>query len=320
MFPWLAPMYTELFLPLISKQGVVVIKLAKLLLTHQRGDRLQPVQFYAEKFKTGVGTMHAAIAYLQEIGAVALDSRGHLGTFIREIDYPLIWSLIGQNHIVGGMPLPYSRRLEGLATGLNETFDQAGVALNLVYTRGALNRLQALVRGKFDFVIISRFAFNNAIEYGFAIDEVLSLGIGSYVGQHIILLADHEKQEIEDGMRVGIDPSSIDQVLLAKEACAGKNVKYVEINYMNLMVAMQKGQIDATIWNQDDFYASSHAFKAIPLSRTTQFKEAQENTEAVIAVGKGNRLVLQTLQSVVNKELIRDIQKQVMENQLMPIY
>lgn len=313
-------MYTELFLPLISKQGVVVIKLAKLLLTHQRGDRLQPVQFYAEKFKTGVGTMHAAIAYLQEIGAVALDSRGHLGTFIREIDYPLIWSLIGQNHIVGGMPLPYSRRLEGLATGLNETFDQAGVALNLVYTRGALNRLQALVRGKFDFVIISRFAFNNAIEYGFAIDEVLSLGIGSYVGQHIILLADHEKQEIEDGMRVGIDPSSIDQVLLAKEACAGKNVKYVEINYMNLMVAMQKGQIDATIWNQDDFYASSHAFKAIPLSRTTQFKEAQENTEAVIAVGKGNRLVLQTLQSVVNKELIRDIQKQVMENQLMPIY
>jgi hypothetical protein len=309
-------MYNDLILPLISKQGVVVIKLAKLFLTHQPGDRIQPIQFYAKKFKTGVGTLHAAIAYLQEIGAVGLDSRGHLGTFIREIDYPLIWSLIGQNHIVGGMPLPYSRRLEGLATALNEAFDQAGVALNLVYTRGALNRLQALVKQKFDFVILSRFAFNNAIAYGLSIEEVLSLGIGSYVGQHIILLRDHSRQGIEDGMRVGIDPSSIDQMLLAKDACAGKVTQSVEINYMNLMTAMQQGQIDATIWNGDDFYASNHPFKAIPLSQT----HAQENTEAVIAAEQGNRIVLQTLRSIIHKDQVHAIQQQVMENQRMPIY
>ncbi len=314
------PMRTDLFLPLVSKQGIAVIKLANLLLTHQKGDRLQPIQIYAKKFKTGVGTMQAAISYLQEIGAVALDSRGHLGTFVREINYPIIWSLIGQNHIVGGMPLPYSRRLEGLATGLHEAFDQAGVALNLVYTRGALNRLQALAKGKFDFVILSRFAFNNATDYGLSIEEVMSIGTGSYVGQHIILLTNHDKQYIEDGMRVGIDPSSIDQILLAKEACRGIDVKYIEINYMNLMAAMQKGHIDATIWNQDDFYASSHPFKAIPLILKEQFTKAQENTEAIIAMGKGNRLLLQTLRSIVNKELIRDIQKKVMDNKLMPIY
>jgi hypothetical protein len=313
-------MHTDLFLPLVSKQGIAVIKLANLLLTHQKGDRLQPVQFYAEKFKTGVGTMQAAFSYLEEIGAVTLDRRGHLGTFVLEINYPIIWSLIGQNHIVGGMPLPYSRRLEGLATGLHESFDQAGVALNLVYTRGALNRLQALAKGKFDFVIISRFAFNNAANYGFTVDEVLNLGKGSYVGQHILLLADHEKQYIENGMRVGIDTSSIDQVLLVKEACRGFDVKYVEINYMNLMTAMQKGLIDATIWNQDDFYASSHPFKAIPLTLRGQYTKAQENTEAIIAIEKGNQLLLQTLRAIVRKELICLIQKQVMDNQLMPIY
>ena len=313
-------MRTDLFLPLVSKQGIAVIKMANLLLTHQRGDRLPPIQEYAEKFNTGIGTVHAAIAYLQEIEAVALDSRGHLGTFIREINYPLIWSLCGQNHIVGGMPLPYSRRLEGLATGLHEAFDKAGVALNLVYTRGALNRLQALAMEKFDFVILSRFAFNNAIERGLTIEEVLSLGTGSYVGQHIVLLADTEKSGIEDGMRVGIDPVSIDQVLLAKEACSGRKVKYVEINYMNLMVAMQKGQIDATIWNGDDFYASSHPFKAIPLSQSIQAAHLQENTEAIIAVEQGNRLVLQTLRSIIYKDQVLSIQKQVMSNQHLPIY
>jgi DNA-binding GntR family transcriptional regulator len=90
-------MVTDLFLPLVSRQGVTVIKLANLLLTHQPGDRMQPVQQYAAEFGTGVGTVQAALTYLQDIGAVSLDSRGHLGTFVRQIDYPLIWSLTGQN-------------------------------------------------------------------------------------------------------------------------------------------------------------------------------------------------------------------------------
>lgn len=312
-------MVHDLFLPLVSKQGMAVVELANLLLTHQRGDRIQSVQQYAAEFGIGVGTVQAALAYLQEVGAVDLDSRGHLGTFIREINYPLLWSLTGQHHIVGGMPLPYSRRYEGLATGLHEAFEKSGVALNLLYTRGALNRLRALKEGKLDFVVLSRFAFENASDYGLAIEEVLGLGSESYVGQHIILLRDHGGQEIEDGMRVGIDPSSIDQALLAKEACRDKNVELVRINYMNLMTAMQRGQIDATVWNRDDFYASSYPFKVVPLAPKDPV-QAQKNTEAVIAVEKDNRLALRTLRSIIDKELVRDIQKQVMENELIPIY
>ncbi len=313
-------MIHDLLLPLVSRQGVAAVRLANLLLTHQRGDRIQPVQQYAAEFGIGVGTVQAALAYLQEIGAVNLDSRGHLGTFIREINYPVIWRLTGQHHIVGGMPLPYSHRYEGLATGLYQAFDQAGVALNLLYTRGALNRLRALARGKLDFVVLSRFAFDNAIEYGLAIEEVLGLGAESYVGQHIILLRDHDKNEIEDGMRVGIDPSSIDQVLLAKEVCSEKNVEFVKISYMSFMTAMQRGQIDATVWNRDDLYASSCPFKAVPLSLVKDLAQTQENTEAVIAVKTGNQLGLRTLRSIIDKELVCDIQKQVMENKLTPTY
>jgi hypothetical protein len=186
--------------------------------------------------------------------------------------------------------------------------------------RGGLNRLQALARGRFDFVVLSRFAFNNTTEHGLEIDEVLGLGSESYVGQHIILLRDHDKKEIEDGMRVGIDLSSIDQVVLAKEACRAKAVKFVEINYMNLMASMEQGQIDATVWNADDFSASSYPFNAVPLSPAEGPARPQENTEAVIAVAKGNQLALQTLRSIIKKDLVCDIQKRVMDNQLMPIY
>jgi hypothetical protein len=313
-------MSDTLLLPLVSKQGVAVLKLAQMLLSHQKGDRLEPIQYYAETYNTGVGTIQAAVAYLQEIEAIRLDTRGHLGTFILDINYPMVWSLTRQNHIVGGMPLPYSRRLEGLATGLHEAFEQVGIALNMVYMRGSLNRLQNLDQEKFDFAILSRFAFNNALQRGSAIEEVLSLGVGSYVSQHILLLAKADKQEIEDGMRVGIDPSSLDQVLLTKAACQDKRVEYVEINYMNLMTAMTKGQIDATTWVEDDFYASSLPFRAVPLSPSQQAATSQENTEAVIAAGLNNNLVIHTLRSIVNTELVCSIQQQVMSGQLLPIY
>ncbi len=313
-------MVNDLFLPLVSKQGVVVVKLANLLLTYQPGDRIQPIQRYAADFGTGVGTVQAALSYLQEIGAVELESRGHLGTFIQDINYPLIWSLTGQNQIVGGMPLPYSRRYEGLATGLHDVFEMAGVALNLVYTRGSLNRLRALAQGKLDFVVLSRFAFNNAAQYGLAMEEVLGLGPESYVGQHIILFYDPGKSEIEDGMRVGIDPSSIDQVLLTKEVCRERNVEFVKIHYMNLVAAMQRGQIDATVWNRDDFYTSSYPFKAVSLSLKGELALMQANTEAVIAVQKGNRVILQTLSSIIDPDRVLEIQRQVMEGILVPSY
>src|SRR5690606_38660768 len=98
---------------------------------------------------------------------------------------------------------------------------------------------------KFDFIVLSRFVLKNAIERQLEVEEVLGLGHESYVGQHVILLRDRDGREIKDGMRVGIDPSSIDQTLLTKDACAGKNVEFVEIGYMNLMAALDKGQIDA---------------------------------------------------------------------------
>jgi hypothetical protein len=297
-----------------------VAKLARILISQRPGDRLRPIHEYAEEFDTGVGTTHAATAYLQRTGAVALDRRGHLGTFVREIDYPKLWRLCGQSHIVGGMPLPYSRRLEGLATGLYEAFGEAGVALNLVYSRGAHNRLQALSSGHLDFALLSRFAFDRAVEGELAIEEVLGLGERTYVGQHIILLADPCKEGIEDGMRVGIDPTSIDQVLLTRHSCRGKEVEFVETSYMNLMVAMEQGRIDATIWNGDDFSASSSRFRAMPLVESGQGTSQHENTEAVLVVERGNLPILRTLNSIINRERIRETQRQVMHGERAPVY
>jgi hypothetical protein len=310
---------SDLF-PLLSKQGQVAVKLARLLLAHQPGDKLSRVRDYADKFGVGVGTVQSAFRYIQQIGAIKLDTRGHLGTFVQDLDFQLLWSITGQEYIVGAMPLPYSRRYEGLATGLHAAFNQGNIPLNLIFNRGANNRLKALLRGNCDFAVMSSLAFKNAVEREQNVEVVMSLGKKTYVGEHVILLRDQFMNNIEDGMRVGIDSQSPDQMLLTQEACRGKNVQFVEVSYMTLAEAMKKGQIDATVWNNDDRLIPSFAFKAIPLPPIDKLTDAQENTEAVIVINKECQYLATILRTIIDKELISKVQRQVMEGDLLPVY
>jgi hypothetical protein len=307
--------------PFLSKQGQTVIELAKLLLSREPGEELERVHDYASRFGVGVGTVQSALRYIQDAGAVELNTKGHLGTFIGEIDYRLLWVITGQEYIVGAMPLPYSRRYEGLATGLHETFKQADVSLNLMYSRGSRDRLRTLIRKECDFVVLSRLALNRALHEGIEIEEVIGLGAETYVGQHVILLRDHSKDRIEDGMRVGLDPQSIDQAELTREACRDKNVELVETNYMHVANTLQRGELDAAVWNGDDFATPSSYFKTVPLSFLGDGKGSPgANTEAVVVIDKSQNHLKNPLRSAVNIELVRDVQRQVMEGKLFPAY
>ena len=45
------------------------------------------VAFLSEKYETARGTVQSSLKLLQDYGAIKLESRGHLGTFITYIDY-----------------------------------------------------------------------------------------------------------------------------------------------------------------------------------------------------------------------------------------
>lgn len=307
--------------PFLSKQGQIVIELAKLLLSRKPGEELERVHDYASRFGVGVGTVQSALRYIQGVGAVELDTKGHLGTFVTEIDYRLLWVITGQEYVVGSMPLPYSRRYEGLATGLHETFKQADVSLNLMYSRGSRDRLRTLARGECDFVVLSRFALNRALREGMEIEEVIGLGPETYVGQHVILLGDHSKDQIEDGMRVALDPQSIDQAELTREACRGKNVELVETSYMHVANTLQRGELDAAVWNGDDFATPSSYFKTVPLSFLGDaIGSTRGNTEAVVVIHESQQHLKNPLRSTVDIGLVRNVQRQVMQGKLFPAY
>lgn len=315
--------------PFLSKQGQTVIELARLLLTRQPGQELERIHDYAARFGVGAGTVQAALRYIQEAGAVDLQMKGHLGTFIGRIDYPLLWSITGQEYMVGTMPLPYSRRYEGLATGLHQAFKQARVRLNMMFSRGSTNRLLTLAGGMCDFVVLSRFAFDVALRDGMEIVEVVALGPETYVGQHVVLLRDPAREQIEDGMRVGVDPQSIDQAELTRQACQGKDVEFVETSYMHLAAALQRGELDAAVWNRDDFSLAERGtfqatpswhFKTVPLSLLEASPGMIGNTEAVVVANRNHAHLKNPLRAIIDTALVCHIQRQVMEGQVLPAY
>jgi hypothetical protein len=300
---------------LLSKQGRIVISLGCDLIGRDVGERLPTVQEYARRYSTSVGTVQNAQSFLQQQSLVKLQPRGHQGTFLSEIDRRSLWKLVHPGDMVGAMPLPYSPRYEGLATAFYQAFEQAEIPLNLVFMRGSAARLKALAEERCDFAIMSAFALAEAEDSERAFVSALNLGRESYVGEHVLLFHQPGMQQIQNGMRVGIDSQSVDQAHLTQQACAGKQVTFVEIGYMQLAAALQKDVIDATVWNSDELrrYPELHT---APLPAALN----SHNTEACVITLNESTHLIALLNECLNVDIIRQIQTEVMNGSRLPRY
>lgn len=302
---------------LMQKNGVVAIKLARELMTMVVGDRIATVASYADKYGTARGTVQSALKLLEEHKAIALEPRGHLGTFISYIDYKMLWRFTDLGTIMGVMPLPYSKLYEGLATGLYKSMNDKEIPFSLAYMRGAETRLDALKAERYDFAVVSKLAATYSIKDGAELDIALEFGRYSYVNEHALIFADKHKIKIEDGMRVGLDSTSIDHYLLTIRQCEGKKVKLVELAYNQIITKLNNGEIDAAIWNIDEIVERKLEINYHPIAANDFNKE---DTEAVIVVNKNNYGVKNLLAQFINEEEVAGYQKQVVTGTMIPNY
>lgn len=300
---------------LMHKNGIAVMKLSREIITLQVGDRLNTVAEYAESFEIARGTVQQAIKFLEQNNAIMLEPRGHLGTFINFIDYKVLWEFTGFGTIVGGMPLPYSKRYEGFATGLYKSANDSDIPLSLAYMRGANERLKALKGDRYDFVVISRLAANHAAKEKMDVDVAIEFGNYSYVNNHVILFGNPDNDCIKDGMRVGIDRSSIDHFVLTEKQCEGLNVKFADLAYNQIISKLQSKEIDAAIWNVDDILEREVDIKYVPLNITDM-----EDTEAVLVVNRSNYGIKNLLKHYINRDIVLDCQNKVVNKLMIPNY
>jgi YhfZ C-terminal domain/Helix-turn-helix domain len=251
----------------LTRHGLAARRLALFLLGHPERQRLPRVRDLSVRLGVGNGTVQAAFGLLAEAGAIETTARGHLGTVLERADRAALWRLGGLGTLFAAMPLPYSRRYEGLATGLRGAFEEAGAPFAVMFVRGAADRVAALVEGKADVAVVSRLAADE-LAAQHPVELLADLGPATYVGAHGLLVR-RGADPLRPGLRVAVDGSSPDQRILARRLFAGRPVVWVDVPYMQLPGLFARGEVDATVWNLDEAASRlGEGVEAVPLDGT----------------------------------------------------
>jgi len=301
---------------LLSKNGTATMKLSRELLNYSIGDRIPTITEFSQQIELARGTIQNALRNLINSKAIVIESRGHLGSYLVKKNNTILLEFAGITYLVGAMPLPYSKRYEGLASGIIVASENLNAApLNLAYMRGAKSRMSMVDYGRYDFAIVSRSAAESYIEEKDTLEIVLSFGKESYTGKHVLMLHDRNKQSTEDGMKIGIDEDSYDQINLTKAVCKGKKVEYIPIEYSRTIDCILSGEIDAMVMNVDEVLD-----KKVPIHYVDIRDYDDRNTEAVIVSSKNHEEIGNLLRASLKIETVLEIQRQILEDKITPRY
>ncbi|MEW8978732.1 MAG: GntR family transcriptional regulator YhfZ [Symbiobacterium sp.] len=300
---------------MLHRYGSVAEELARRLAAHRVGDRLASVGELAAEFGTGRGTVQAALKLLTDEGAVELERRGSLGSFITKLDYARLMARAGLATVIGVMPVAYSLHFIGLATGLTRAFAQAEIPLVLAQVRGGRSRIQLLRTGRCDFAVASRMAWEAESGAG-DLQLVFSFGPGSSVGEHVLLVREGF-DGIADGMRVGVDPTSHDHMRLTLEECQGRAVEMVEISYAQSLSLLLRGAIDATVWDGGAPLVPP-GLKILPLRRRSG--PTGGDTEAVLLTRGSDQALAALLRARIRPEAVVEVQRRVLSGEELPAF
>lgn len=300
---------------LMQKIGLMSTNLSTELIQLDAGDRIPTVAMLSEKYQTARGTVQSALKILQDYDAIKFESKGHLGTYITYIDHLKLLEVAGINSLVGVMPLPYSKRYEGLATGIFNTLNDEGLAVNLAFMRGANHRLKALKDERYDFAVTSRLTADYYIKNDEPIEIVAAFGDYSYVNEHVLVVREDFNSEFKKGIKIGIDKSSIDQFVLTLSYFKNYEVEYINMSYNSFKTAIKSKEIDAAIWNKDDI--DDNEMKTINISKE---HIGISDTEAVIITEKKNIILPKLFSKKLDREKVLKFQREVLAGIIMPNY
>jgi len=303
---------------LFSKNGLAARKIARELIYIKKEERIPRIDDFVQKMELGRGTVQGALKVLEDLRAIQLESRGHLGTFLVYKDIHILKEIAGVGAMMGAMPLPYSPNYEGLATGLMEVSSRMNDRINLAYMRGSKQRIEGLKSRRYDFIVMSELSAEEEMAHDLSLKMAVNFGKGTYVTSHKIFLASSKNNKIEPGMKVGIDYTSIDQYKLTLLECDGLDVELVPINYMQLFENLQNGTLDAAVWNSDEIRANK-AFKTVAFRNEQAKQVADKASSSVLLIEKDRVDVNQFLARLDTQEILA-IQQQVVNKEKLPQY
>ncbi|MEU7158442.1 GntR family transcriptional regulator YhfZ [Streptomyces chrestomyceticus] len=307
----------------LTRNGHAARRLSALLINQPtEGDaaRLPRVRDLATELGVGNGTVQAALQMLEESGAIETVARGHLGTFLVRADRGILWRLAGLGTVLAAMPLPHSRRHEGLATGLRTAFEEAGAPFAITFMRGAASRMSALLDGKVDLAVLSRSAADRLMEQH-PVDLIADLGPATYVGGHGLLLR-RGVQLDTDGLRVAVDTTSEDQRALAERAFADRaDVTWLESSFIRLHDLFAQDRADAAVWSLDEVQGQlGDEVEVLPLGDEIPGDLSLRSSSAALIARKEGSKALAAMSGSLDLGAVTGLQDEVLRGERIPSY
>jgi DNA-binding transcriptional regulator YhcF (GntR family) len=301
---------------LFNKNGLAVVKLAEELGRYRPGEKLPRVQDLARRLKLSVGTTQYGLSFLKDKNVVSLVSRGHMGTFIDSVNYPVLEDYTGAAVKACVMPLPYSLRYEGLAAAFSELGNKKEKGkFFLAFMNGSGRRIKALLEKRYDCALISRMAAEKHIGRGAAIEIAAAYGPHSFLENHVLVYRTRKPEQIKT---LGLDKESLDQTLLSKEFLkTHPGVKVVSLAYANIIKRLIAGDADAAVWNVDYIKEHHPSLRYAPLE-FPGFTDSM--TEAVLAVRKNDMVTIDFLNRHFPAKKVLKTQEAVLEGRRIPEY
>ena len=230
-----------------KKDWLIRTRIARFMLETELNTRILTIQEHTEIFHCSRGIVQNAFDTLQKAGAIALDKHGKNGTFLVGKDEGKLFDNAGLHFITGSMPAPLSIHHAGLATGICQAMTKCSVPFTFAFVQGAKNRVDALLREIYDFVVVTRSTAEEAMAHHPELEISFPLEGCEYSYPYTLYINRPGVTEIQDGMTVAADPTSTDQWELTQMACKGKAVKLVEMPYISCSFAFLAGNVDAVI-------------------------------------------------------------------------
>lgn len=300
----------------LNKKEKVKVKLARSWLIGQIGDRIKTVADYSDMFQTGRGTVQQAMQELEDSKAIELVKRGTLGSFIATINYPLLWRMGGWEILTGACALPFTKRLEGITTGIYTAFEEKDVPFSFAYMQGAVNRVKGLIAEKYDFVLVSQGSADQILKDYTELEVALSFAPYSFLGSYAIVSKD--ERPWQSFKRIGRDLDSPDHVQLIERLWTD-DVEFVDMQYTHMPRAIHDGWIDGTVFNFDSRkhwgMDADLCFRQMPAGF-----DVSEKSRAVLLTVKDNYGIATILRTFIDKDKVLSIQNDVLDNKYTPVY
>ena len=287
------------------------------------GDRLPTVRALAAEHGASLASIQAALARLEEDGAVRIKRRGRLGAYLTEASLPRLWAIAEGAPLILALPLPSNLRGQGLATAVKTILEEAGIDTFLTFVRGSRNRLRALREGRCHIVVMSGLAAAISQDPTLRVTE---LPVRTFAEERRVFLSRPEPGSPEDRsprrrLRVVVDSESADLQRITELEFTDRQVEFVPAVYMQSVGLIESGRADAAVWDLDETTRRlpPHVTSR-PLSARVRKVIGDHDTRAAFVTRADDPPAQVIVDQCLLPERIVEIQRQVLSGQLVPGY